>query len=84
MFYFIIFYTCVEDICLEEKFLISSFLLWKAVIEKISLKQEIFSDLEKICPPHCILATNTSTIDLHLVGAKTHVQDRIIGAHFFR
>lgn len=55
----------------------------EAVIEKISLKQEIFIDLEKICPPHCILASNTSTIDLNLIGAKTHVQDRIIGAHFF-
>ncbi|MFS7991047.1 putative isomerase, 3-hydroxyacyl-CoA dehydrogenase, Enoyl-CoA hydratase [Helianthus anomalus] len=35
------------------------------------------------CPPHCILATNTSTIDLNLVGEKTKSQDRVIGAHFF-
>ena len=42
----------------------------EAVIEKISLKQEIFIDLEKICTPHCILASNTSTIDLNLIGAK--------------
>lgn len=55
----------------------------EAVIEKIPLKQEIFSDLERICPPHCVLATNTSTIDLNIIGAKTHAQDRIIGAHFF-
>nr|CAB3449588.1 unnamed protein product [Digitaria exilis] len=55
-----------------------------AVIENISLKQSIFSDIEKICPPHCILATNTSTIDLNVVGEKTNSQDRIIGAHFFR
>jgi enoyl-CoA hydratase/3-hydroxyacyl-CoA dehydrogenase len=55
----------------------------EAVIEKIPLKQSIFSDLEKVCPPHCILATNTSTIDLNVVGEKTNSQDRIIGAHFF-
>ncbi|KAK4759182.1 hypothetical protein SAY87_022313 [Trapa incisa] len=55
----------------------------EAVIEKISLKQEIFSDLEKYCPPHCILATNTSTIDLNLIGEKTRSHKRIIGAHFF-
>ncbi|PKI46329.1 hypothetical protein CRG98_033272 [Punica granatum] len=55
----------------------------EAVIEKISLKQEIFADLEKYCPPHCILATNTSTIDLNLIGEKTRSHDRIIGAHFF-
>ncbi|GAA0152638.1 dehydrogenase [Lithospermum erythrorhizon] len=55
----------------------------EAVIENISLKQQIFSDLEKYCPPHCILASNTSTIDLSLIGEKTKSQDRIIGAHFF-
>ncbi|XP_006647155.1 peroxisomal fatty acid beta-oxidation multifunctional protein [Oryza brachyantha] len=55
----------------------------EAVIEKVPLKQSIFSDIEKVCPPHCILATNTSTIDLNVVGEKTNSQDRIIGAHFF-
>ncbi|CAL9061653.1 unnamed protein product [Musa banksii] len=55
----------------------------EAVIEKVSLKQSIFADLEKACPPHCILASNTSTIDLNIVGEKTRSQDRIIGAHFF-
>ncbi|XP_011003910.1 PREDICTED: glyoxysomal fatty acid beta-oxidation multifunctional protein MFP-a-like [Populus euphratica] len=55
----------------------------EAVIENVSLKQQIFSDLEKYCPPHCILASNTSTIDLNLIGKHTKSQDRIIGAHFF-
>ncbi|KAE9587303.1 hypothetical protein Lal_00004947 [Lupinus albus] len=55
----------------------------EAVIENIGLKQTIFSDLEKICPPHCILASNTSTIDLNIIGEKTRSQDRIVGAHFF-
>ncbi|KAI4380406.1 hypothetical protein MLD38_006602 [Melastoma candidum] len=55
----------------------------EAVIENIPLKQSIFSEIEKICPPHCILASNTSSIDLHVVGEKITSQDRIIGAHFF-
>ncbi|CAK7333386.1 unnamed protein product [Dovyalis caffra] len=55
----------------------------EAVIENVSLKQQIFSDLEKYCPPHCILASNTSTIDLNLIGKRTKSQDRIVGAHFF-
>lgn len=55
----------------------------EAVIEKVPLKQSIFSEIEKVCPRHCILATNTSTIDLNLVGEKTSSKDRIIGAHFF-
>ncbi|XAR67013.1 3-hydroxybutyryl-CoA epimerase [Bertholletia excelsa] len=55
----------------------------EAVIEKVPLKQTIFSEIEKVVPPHCILATNTSTIDINIVGEKTTSQDRIIGAHFF-
>ncbi|KAK7314462.1 hypothetical protein VNO77_32986 [Canavalia gladiata] len=58
-------------------------LVIEAVIENVSLKQAIFRDLEKFCPPHCILATNTSTIDLNIVGEKTSSQDRVVGAHFF-
>ncbi|KAL6549604.1 Altered inheritance of mitochondria protein 1 [Orobanche hederae] len=55
----------------------------EAVVENISLKQKIFIDIEKACPPHCILSSNTSTIDLNVVGEKTKSQDRIVGAHFF-
>jgi len=56
----------------------------QAVIENVALKQQIFADLEKYCPPHCILASNTSTIDLNLIGKNTKSEDRIVGAHFFR
>ncbi|XP_022729466.1 peroxisomal fatty acid beta-oxidation multifunctional protein AIM1-like [Durio zibethinus] len=55
----------------------------EAVIENVPLKQKIYSEIEKACPPHCILATNTSTIDLNLIGEKIKSQDRVIGAHFF-
>ncbi|CAK9326647.1 unnamed protein product [Citrullus colocynthis] len=55
----------------------------EAVVENVPLKQKLFSEIEKVCPAHCILATNTSTIDLNLVGEKTRSIDRIIGAHFF-
>ncbi|KAF5775077.1 putative isomerase, Enoyl-CoA hydratase, 3-hydroxyacyl-CoA dehydrogenase [Helianthus annuus] len=55
----------------------------EAVVDNVSLKQEIFSDLEKYCSPNCILVSNTSTIDLNLIGEKTKSHDRIIGAHFF-
>ncbi|KAF6161658.1 hypothetical protein GIB67_017296 [Kingdonia uniflora] len=55
----------------------------EAVIENIQLKQSIFREIEKVCPPRCILATNTSTIDLNIVGENTNSEDRILGAHFF-
>lgn len=55
----------------------------EAVIEKLSLKQQILSDLEKICPSTCVLASNTSTINLDLIGEKIAARDRVAGAHFF-
>ncbi|KAH6554953.1 hypothetical protein KP509_1Z294000 [Ceratopteris richardii] len=55
----------------------------EAVIEKLPLKQQIFSDLEKICPSTCVLASNTSTIDLNLISAKIDAKPRVAGAHFF-
>ncbi|KAJ8493251.1 hypothetical protein OPV22_014972 [Ensete ventricosum] len=51
--------------------------------ENLHLKQQIFADLKKHCSPNCVLASNTSTIDLNLIGGETKSQDRIIGAHFF-
>ncbi|KAK6941016.1 3-hydroxyacyl-CoA dehydrogenase, NAD binding [Dillenia turbinata] len=58
-------------------------LVIEAITEDILLKQQIFADLEKYCPPHCVLASNTSTFDLNLVGKKTNVHSQIVGAHFF-
>ncbi|GAV74636.1 LOW QUALITY PROTEIN: 3HCDH domain-containing protein/3HCDH_N domain-containing protein, partial [Cephalotus follicularis] len=58
-------------------------LVIEAMIENVSLKQQIFADLENYCPPHCILVSNTPTIDLNLISEKTRSQDRIIRAHFF-
>ncbi|PKA63465.1 Peroxisomal fatty acid beta-oxidation multifunctional protein [Apostasia shenzhenica] len=55
----------------------------EAVIENAPLKRTIFSEIEKMCSPQCILATTTSTINLNIIGEMTNSQDRIIGAHFF-
>ncbi|KAM7527043.1 hypothetical protein LguiB_030453 [Lonicera macranthoides] len=58
-------------------------LVIEAVVENITLKQQIFADLEKTCPQHCIFASNTSTIDLNLIGERIRSHNRIVGAHFF-
>jgi len=55
----------------------------EAAIENVGLKQQIFSELERQCSPTCILASNTSTIDISLIGMKTSAAHRIIGIHFF-
>nr|TKW07001.1 hypothetical protein SEVIR_7G278566v2 [Setaria viridis] len=59
-------------------------LVFEAVIENVKLKHQVFAELERHCPPHCILATNTWTIDLELIGQDTNCQERIVGAHFFK
>lgn len=38
---------------------------------------------QSVCRPDTILSTNTSTIDINLVGAKTKAHSRLVGAHFF-
>lgn len=55
----------------------------EAALENVELKQKIFADLERVCRPDCILSSNTSTIDLNLISAKTSARDRVVGAHFF-
>ncbi|KAI3432440.1 hypothetical protein D9Q98_003993 [Chlorella vulgaris] len=55
----------------------------EAAIEDVKIKQEIFAELERCCRKDAILSTNTSTINIELVGAKTTCPDRILGAHFF-
>jgi enoyl-CoA hydratase/3-hydroxyacyl-CoA dehydrogenase len=58
-------------------------LVVEAVLENLKLKQEIFQTLEKVCPPHAILSTNTSTIDIDEIAQLTSCRDRIIGLHYF-
>lgn len=55
----------------------------EAVLEDLKLKQDIFKTLEKVCNPTCILATNTSSINIEDIGKVTNCQDRILGLHFF-
>ncbi|KAI3872462.1 hypothetical protein MKX03_023202 [Papaver bracteatum] len=54
----------------------------EAVIGNFPVKQSIFRELEKVCSHNCILASNTSTIDLNVIGEKTSSQEHIIGAQF--
>jgi 3-hydroxybutyryl-CoA dehydrogenase len=55
----------------------------EAIPENLELKQELFRNLESICPPSTILATNTSTLAVTaLAAAITHPQ-RVAGMHFF-
>jgi 3-hydroxybutyryl-CoA dehydrogenase len=55
----------------------------EAVPEEMPLKQKIFARLDELCPPHTILATNTSTLSPSEIGATTSRPEKVIGMHFF-
>ncbi len=54
----------------------------EAATEKEELKLEIFKNLDEICLPETILATNTSSISITLIGAATKRPEKVIGMHF--
>jgi 3-hydroxybutyryl-CoA dehydrogenase len=58
-------------------------LVIEAAIERLEVKQKIFEQLDRLCPPETILASNTSSISITLLAAKTRRADRFIGMHFF-
>ena len=54
----------------------------EAAVEREDLKFKIFKDLDEICRPEVILATNTSSIPIGRIGAQTGRPDKVIGMHF--
>jgi 3-hydroxybutyryl-CoA dehydrogenase len=57
-------------------------LVIEAATEKIELKLNIFTELDKICNSNTILASNTSSISITKLGAATKRPDKVIGMHF--
>jgi len=58
-------------------------LIIEAVPEIMELKQSIFRQLEEIAPPHSVLATNTSGLQIGKIAGATGCSERVIGMHFF-
>jgi 3-hydroxybutyryl-CoA dehydrogenase len=55
----------------------------EAASEKLEIKSELFHDLDRICRPEVILASNTSSISITKLGAVTQRPQKVIGMHFF-
>ncbi len=55
----------------------------EAVFEGMALKKEIFAELNRICKPGAILASNTSTLNIDEIAAATSRPDFVIGHHYF-
>lgn len=58
-------------------------LVIEAVPEKLELKREVFKQLDGICSPEILLATNTSSFSVTAIAANTQHPQRILGLHFF-
>jgi 3-hydroxyacyl-CoA dehydrogenase len=55
----------------------------EAVFEGMALKKQVFAELDRICKPGAILASNTSTLDIDEIASATSRPEFVIGTHFF-
>src|SRR6188472_1164579 len=58
-------------------------LVIEAIVEAIGPKRALFAELESICRPDAVLATNTSALSVTEIAAATSSPERVIGMHFF-
>ncbi len=58
-------------------------LVIEAASERFEVKQQLFQQLDRLCPPEAILASNTSSISITKLAGQTQRPDRVIGMHFF-
>jgi 3-hydroxybutyryl-CoA dehydrogenase len=61
----------------------SAALTIEAVPEKLELKRDVFQQLDSLCPPETLLATNTSSFSVTAIAAGTQRPERVLGLHFF-
>jgi 3-hydroxybutyryl-CoA dehydrogenase len=54
----------------------------EAVFEDLEIKKKVFKALDEICPPHTILASNTSALPIAAMAASTKRPDKVLGLHF--
>ena len=55
----------------------------EAVFEEITIKQQVFAEIEAVVSPTCILATNTSSLSITQMAADLKNPERVVGFHFF-
>ncbi len=55
----------------------------EAVFESLEIKKQVFAEIDKIAKPECVLASNTSTLDIDAIAAVMSRPQMVIGMHFF-
>jgi 3-hydroxybutyryl-CoA dehydrogenase len=58
-------------------------LVIEAIVEELDAKRELFAELDRVCAPDAILATNTSALSVTEIAQATERPERVIGMHFF-
>jgi 3-hydroxybutyryl-CoA dehydrogenase len=58
-------------------------LVLESIVEDLAAKKHLFTELDRICPEHAILATNTSTLPVVEMAMETGRPDKVCGIHFF-
>jgi 3-hydroxybutyryl-CoA dehydrogenase len=58
-------------------------LVIEAVLEEIELKRDVFAELDRVCRPGAVLATNTSALSVAEIAEATEHPERVVGMHFF-
>jgi 3-hydroxybutyryl-CoA dehydrogenase len=58
-------------------------LVIEAIVEELDAKRALFAELERICRPDAVLATNTSALSVTEIAAATATPERVVGMHFF-
>ncbi|MFC2020910.1 3-hydroxyacyl-CoA dehydrogenase family protein [Chloroflexota bacterium] len=69
--------TDLEEIAAKSDF------ITEAIVERSGDKKELFNRLDKLCPPHTIIASNTSWLMLSDFGSEVNRQDKIVITHYF-
>jgi len=69
--------TSVEEAVKDVDFVV------EAVVENLRIKREIFGRLHESAPPHVVLASNTSGLNITEMGAATGRPEKVVGMHFF-
>jgi 3-hydroxybutyryl-CoA dehydrogenase len=72
----------IEPVVTRAKLANCDFIV-EAATEKFEIKADIFRDLDRICRPEVILASNTSSISITKIAALTKRPEKVIGMHFF-
>lgn len=79
----------VEDILARVQFMTTydslqnADLVIEAIVENMDVKKKLFRQLDELCEPKTILATNTSSLSITEIAASTNRPDRVCGMHFF-